>query len=93
MSATGATALVLRRRLDGIAELAEPIPDAAVVTMSALLSATVREWVLVHDRTLELAGHRFVIVGWADENPPGVIVEHACTCRALDDALGGLEDD
>lgn len=80
-----AQALVLRRDHGGTVTLAEPIPVCSVATLGMLLAATAREWVIVHGHNgLEIAGHRFVPIGWdASEQPAGVVLEHRCTCVAF----------
>lgn len=91
-----ARALVLQRHTGGTVSLAVPIPDRAVITLRAMLAATVREWVIVRGEgsSIEIAGHRFVPTGWdGSTEPPGVIIEHRCSCTLLDAALAGLDDD
>lgn len=79
---TGPAALVLHPDSGGTMRLAEPIPDAAVITLPTLLSAVVREWVLIPCAdVLELCGHSFVVGGWVEEDPPGLLVGHACADR------------
>lgn len=79
---TSPAALVLHPDTGGTVHLVEPIPDTAVITLPMLLSCRVREWVLIPTAdVLEVAGHSFVVGGWVEEDPPGLLVAHAC-CRA-----------
>lgn len=72
-------ALVLDRLPGGAIRLREPIPNTAVLTIPTLLSATAREWVIAASADqLEVAGHLFLVTGWDDTDPPGLIAEHTC---------------
>lgn len=72
-------ALVLDRLPGGSIRLRQPIPQVAVLTIPTLLSATTREWIIPAGcDQLEVATHVFVVTGWDNEEPPGLIVEHAC---------------
>lgn len=47
--------------------LAEPIPDLSLVALDVMLSARLREFLLLTDGDrVHLAGHRFTVVGWVD---------------------------
>jgi hypothetical protein len=48
----------------GTPVLAEPVPPLSLVSLEALLSPRIREWLIIDGADVRLAGHRFVIVGW-----------------------------
>ena len=78
--------LVVRRDHPGVPpRVVEPVPEFAIVTLPGLFSVVAREWCLaLADDELEVAGHRFAVVGWDDTTPPaGLIVAHlpAVCCR------------
>lgn len=47
--------------------LADPVPPLALVSLDVLLSARIREWLVIDGADVRLAGHRFVIVGWTQD--------------------------
>lgn len=72
-------ALVLDRTPGGAVHLRQPIPDTSVMTLPTMLAASVREWVIVAGcDQITVASHLFVVTGWDDTDPPGLIVAHAC---------------
>jgi hypothetical protein len=74
-----AQGLTVERDHGGAAHLRLPIPRESVVTLPALLSVSLREWVLLRDDTfLQVCEHEFEVVGWDDDPPAGLIVRHLC---------------
>lgn len=48
-------------------QLAEPVPDLALVSLDVFLSPRLREWVTLHGSDVELCGHRFRIEAWEQD--------------------------
>ena len=47
--------------------LAEPVPALSLVSLDALLSPRIREWLVLDGSDVRVAGHRFRIVGWTSD--------------------------
>lgn len=79
--------LTIRREPGAAPAILGPIPRLAVVSLSALMAATVREWVQVLDEdpvvVLAICGHRFIPVAWVELSPGGLLVEHTCCPEGL----------
>jgi hypothetical protein len=50
----------------GTPRLVEPIPALSLVALDVLLSARLREWILVDGAAVTMFGHAFTICGWQD---------------------------
>jgi hypothetical protein len=62
----GRAAFAIQLDEGGTPQFVEPIPDEALVALDVLLSARLREWLILTGTDVELCGHRFKITGWVD---------------------------
>ena len=73
-------ALIVRRDPGGQAHVVEPVPEYALVSLHALTSAELREWVVLGDDPtgdrLRVCDHQFVIVGWLGGHPGALVLHH-----------------
>lgn len=74
-----AEALVVRPDEHGQWHLAEPVPALSVLQLTALTTASLREWLIVQrerpDR-IELCGHLFHVAGWLNAPGGGLVLQH-----------------
>lgn len=51
----------------GTPRVVEPVPQLSLVSLHALLSPRIREWLIIDGSRVSIQGHSWTIVGWTDD--------------------------